>query len=214
MRSKLPRRRAARTRLGVLEDVLRPARDGHFFGARACLFLGTFFVCRDPKKRFRCSRPFWRCFGATGRAVRQTSLQLKLRLRCALATSVGVTTNSRSSARITPDTWPFRVSRTNTPSRAALISPSRWASWVYATRRSLLRDQVLPAASLGPDDNLTLTLRQHLAAAIGNNPERTQATTCSKPRPSCRTWFSGDGGPLDPRIRSRLEPKKCCPTCA
>ena len=72
---------------------------------------------------------------------------------------------------------------------------------------SLTRDQLLPAArrTLGNDDNITLGAKQNLAEALRFNPKctrgdlrlnqhdvlpqliPTQATTCSKPRLSCRT---------------------------
>ena len=71
--------------------------------------------------------------------------------------------------------------------------------------KSLLRDQLLPAArqTLGADHDLTLGIHHNLAAALHGNPKctrgdlrlkpqsskrpifnSTQATTCSKPRPS------------------------------
>jgi len=91
--------------------------------------------------------------------------------------------------------------------------------------RSLLRDQLLPVArqSLGADADLTLDLNMHLARALSDYPEptrkdlrlsretsmrpaliSTQATTCSKPRPSCRTWSRGGGGSSAPPIRTRI----------
>ena len=78
--------------------------------------------------------------------------------------------------------------------------------------KTLVRDQLLPVArrSLGADHDLTLSLSQKLAATLASDPKSTrdnrrfnptpiraaaratfliptQATTGSKPRPSCRT---------------------------
>jgi len=105
--------------------------------------------------------------------------------------------------------------------------------------RPLLSEQLLPVArqALGDDHGQTLNLNQNLTAALKNSPESTrddlrltqhrsarrrhspllistQATTCSKPRPSCRTWSRGDGGSSAPRIPKRSTRRACYLTCA
>ena len=103
----------------------------------------------------------------------------------------------------------------------------RFVNWAGALRdeAKLLVRKLLPAArqSLGADHNCTLLLNRNLGVLLQHDPKRTrddprlnqhrslrrrkpgatQATTCWKPRPSCRTWSRGDDGFLDPRIRTR-----------
>ena len=92
----------------------------------------------------------------------------------------------------------------------------------FSEAKTLLREQLLPVArqSLGSDHNLTLTLSEQLSEMLEEDPAATsddlrfnrhrpastistQATTCSKPRQSCRTLSGGDGGSLVPCIRKR-----------
>ena len=112
---------------------------------------------------------------------------------------------------------------------ASMLSLKLWDE-----AKSFGRDRLLPVArqSLGADHDETLKINHRLAAALANNPERTrdhlrlnqhqsvlarglistQATTCSKPRPSCRTWSRGDGGSSARRIRKRVARRSSCPT--
>ena len=107
---------------------------------------------------------------------------------------------------------------------------------LYTESKTFTRDQLLPEArrSLGADHDLTLRSSQTLAHALCDDPQRTrngpclnqnrrgitmllistQATTCSKPRPSCRTWSRGDGGSLVLRTRTRVPRRETCPSFA
>ena len=100
----------------------------------------------------------------------------------------------------------------------------------------LLVRKLLPAArqSLGADHNCTLLLNRNLGVLLQHDPKRTrddprlnqhrslrrrkpgatQATTCWKPRPSCRTWSRGAGGSSVPRIRKRVSHKSGSRACA
>ena len=111
----------------------------------------------------------------------------------------------------------------------------------YDEAKTMVRDQLLPAAqkSLGPDNNMTLRLNQRLAYVLANDPKATrdnprlnralratrdqsylnkQATTCSKPRLSCRTCGPEATAGLRPRasghaVRQRTVVRRAQTTC-